>query len=51
LAAGVASSGLSGLTWEDDRNGENDIYIQNVNPDCSLGIEDRLRQKMATGKL
>jgi hypothetical protein len=48
LAAGIASSGLSALTWEDDRNGENDIYIQNVNPDCSLGIEDRLRQKMAT---
>ena len=27
LAAGIASSGLSALTWEDDRNGENDIYI------------------------
>ncbi|MGC2110957.1 MAG: hypothetical protein WA655_15655 [Candidatus Korobacteraceae bacterium] len=45
LAAGLASSGLAALTWEDDRNGENDIYIQNVNPDCSLGIEDRLQQK------
>jgi hypothetical protein len=44
LAAGIASSGLSALTWEDDRNGENDIYIQNVNPDCSLGIETRLQQ-------
>ena len=42
LAAGLASSGLSALAWEDDRNGENDIYIQNVNPDCSLGIEDTL---------
>ncbi len=37
--------GLSALTWEDDRNGENDIYIQNVNPDCSLGIEDRLQRR------
>jgi hypothetical protein len=48
LAASLASSGLSALTWEDDRNGENDIYIQNVNPDCSLGIEDRLRPRLAT---
>jgi hypothetical protein len=45
LAAGIASSGLSALTWEDDRNGENDIYIQNVNPDCSLGIENRLQHR------
>ncbi len=44
LAAGIASSGLSALAWEDDRNGENDIYIQNVNPDCSLGIEGRLQR-------
>ncbi len=42
LATGLASSGLAAVAWEDDRNGENDIYIQNVNPDCSLGIEDRL---------
>ncbi|HUI85278.1 MAG TPA: hypothetical protein VL240_13700 [Candidatus Binatia bacterium] len=42
LAAGLASSGLAALTWEDDRNGENDIFIQNVNPDCTLGIEDAL---------
>src|SRR5579862_121008 len=42
LAAGLASSGLSALTWEDDRNGENDIFIQNVNPDCTLGIEETL---------
>ncbi len=44
LAAGIASSGLAALTWEDDRAGENDIYIQNVNPDCSLGVEDRLQR-------
>jgi hypothetical protein len=48
LAAGIASSGLSALTWQDDRNGENDIFIQNVNPDCSLGIEDRLRRKLGS---
>ena len=43
LWAGIASSGLAALAWEDDRNGENDIFVQNVNPDCTLGIEDRLR--------
>lgn len=42
LAAGLASSGLTALAWEDDRNGENDIYVQNVNPDCTLGIENKL---------
>jgi len=42
LSAGIASSGLSAVAWEDDRNGENDIYIQNVNADCTLGIEMRL---------
>ncbi len=42
LAANIASSGLTALAWEDDRNGENDIYIQNVNPDCTLGIEQTL---------
>jgi hypothetical protein len=42
LFAGIASSGLAALAWEDDRNGENDIFIQNVNPDCSLGQQSRL---------
>jgi len=42
LAAGIAASGLAAVAWEDDRNGENDIYIQNVNPDCSLGQEGRM---------
>ena len=42
LFAGLASSGLAALAWEDDRNGENDIYIQNVNADCTLGIENNL---------
>ncbi len=41
LSAGIANSGLSALGFEDDRNGWNDIYIQNVNSDCTLGIEDR----------
>ena len=42
LVANIASSGLSAFAWEDDRNGENDIYIQNVNADCTLGIENTL---------
>jgi hypothetical protein len=25
------------VAWEDDRIGNNGIYIQNVNPNCSLG--------------
>jgi len=44
LFAGIASSGLAAVAWEDDRNGENDIFIQNVNSDCTLGIEDRLHR-------
>jgi hypothetical protein len=42
LAANVASSGLSAFAWEDGRNGENDIYVQNVNADCTLGVENTL---------
>jgi hypothetical protein len=33
----VTVSGLSALAFEDDRIGNNGIYIQNVNRDCSLG--------------
>jgi hypothetical protein len=33
----VTASGLSALAFEDDRIGNNGIYIQNVNRDCSLG--------------
>jgi hypothetical protein len=42
LTANIASSGLSAFAWEDQRNGEDDIYAQNVNPDCTLGIENTL---------
>ncbi len=42
LSTGIASSGLAAVAWEDDRNGEDDIFIQNVNADCTLGIENRL---------
>jgi hypothetical protein len=42
LTANIASSGLAAFAWEDQRNGENDIYIQNVNADCTLGIEGTL---------
>ncbi len=37
LAAGIAPSGLAAVAFEDDRIGNNGIYIQNVNSDCSLG--------------
>jgi hypothetical protein len=37
LVTGVAPSGLAALAWADNRIGNNAIYIQNVNPDCSLG--------------
>ena len=33
----VRATGLSALAFEDDRIGNNGIYIQNVNRDCSLG--------------
>ena len=42
LAAALAPSGLAALAWQDDRNGENDIFIQNVNTDCTLGVESAL---------
>lgn len=37
LVANIAPSGLSALAWADSRIGNNAIYIQNVNRDCSLG--------------
>jgi hypothetical protein len=37
LVAGIAPSELSALAWADNRIGNNAIYIQNVNRDCSLG--------------
>ena len=37
LRAGISSSGVTALVFSDDRIGNNAIYIQNVNPDCSLG--------------
>jgi hypothetical protein len=37
LAAAIAPSGIAAVAFEDDRIGNNGIYIQNVNPDCSLG--------------
>ncbi len=39
LSLGLASSGLSAVAWTDDRIGNNAIYIQNVNQDCTLGQE------------
>jgi hypothetical protein len=40
LAAGIAPSGLAALAWSDSRIGNDAIYLQNVNPDCSLGLHD-----------
>lgn len=37
LAAAISPSGVAALVFEDDRIGNNGIYIQNVNPNCSLG--------------
>lgn len=37
LVAATAPSGLAALVWSDNRLGNNGIYIQNVNRDCSLG--------------
>jgi hypothetical protein len=37
LSTGMVSSGLAAVGWQDARRGNNSIYIQNVNRDCSLG--------------
>lgn len=39
LAASVAPSGLAAIAWQDSRNMNSDVFIQNVNPDCSLGSQ------------
>ncbi len=38
LVAAIAPSNIAAVAFEDDRTGNNGIYIQNVNPDCSLGL-------------
>ena len=35
--AAISPSGLSAVVWQDDRTGDQNIYLQNVNNDCSLG--------------
>lgn len=40
--AGIAPSGLTAIAFEDYRSGNSDIFIQNVNPDCSLGSRSQL---------
>jgi len=37
LAAAIAPSRIAAVAFEDDRIGNNGIYIQNVNANCSLG--------------
>lgn len=35
--AAINPAGITAIAFEDDRIGNNGIYIQNVNPNCSLG--------------
>jgi hypothetical protein len=37
LSVATARSGLMAVAWTDDRIGNNSIYIQDVNPNCTLG--------------
>ena len=37
LSLATVRSGLTAVAWTDDRIGNNSIYMQNVNPNCSLG--------------
>jgi hypothetical protein len=40
LAATTAPSGMAAVAWaEDPGTGNHKIYIQNINKDCSLGLE------------
>jgi len=41
LAADITSAHLAAVAFEDDRSGNNAIYIQNVNHDCTLGPRTR----------
>jgi len=38
LVADIAPNSTAALAWSDSRIGNNGIYIQNVNKDCSLGV-------------
>ncbi len=38
LVATTNPGGTAALAWVDDRIGNNGIYIQNVNPNCTLGL-------------
>jgi hypothetical protein len=50
LAAAIGSSGLSAIVWQDDRTGDNNIYLQNVNNDCSLGYPPIQCSELRTAK-
>ena len=38
----MASSDTTVVAFQDYRDGNSNLYIQNINPDCTLGIEQRL---------
>jgi hypothetical protein len=40
LSVATARSGLIAVAWTDDRMGNNSIYIQDVNPNCTLGTKN-----------
>jgi hypothetical protein len=39
LSAATGRAGMAAVAWADNRIGNNSIYIQNVNSDCTLGVE------------
>jgi hypothetical protein len=41
-ATGQAANGNTVIAFQDYRMGNSDIYIQNINPDCTLGIEGKV---------
>ena len=45
LSAALGAIGVAAVAWQDSRAGNAQIFIQNVNPDCSLGSQLVYRQR------
>jgi hypothetical protein len=43
LVAGITSAGIAALAFQDYRDGNSNLYMQNVNPNCSLGSRSALK--------